>query len=407
MAGIAQEPMSVAWREGTGSRFTLSKDQAFMTSNFSDINELESETAIISSGESRASAKFSGRARLKTGYINTSGPDHGFVVIYDEYSGNFSISRGYRVYPRYSAPHMSLTSQGFVESQECSKLRYIITLTNDGNRPLGPIFVRTSFPSGTSFLDASINPFELTPRYANWSISYLGVGESININLDLQITKIKENYASSSRAVTVYPVIRSYPITDSSGKVSTFQTSSDRRLSASNSSQLAVNWSDCGSQILSATYSATTDSNNPRIINYRLLVENLADENLKANITVRLPYAMRFINSTSSYEQLAEDTFLWTIEKLNAGKRRSISFTAKAEDNGFYQSNASIAAISRDDGKEMASSEVIAPVMVGKTVYSITPTAWQDWCPCDENLLGKLSWNETSAKSGQDLGCVC
>lgn len=399
-AGIAQRPMSIPWREGTGSHFT---DQAFMTSDFSDINELESETAIISSGESRASAKFSGRARLKAGYINVSGlsptahtydPNHNFVFMDDEYAGNFSISRGYRVYPRFSVPHMSITSQGFVDPQDCSKLRYIITLTNDGNRPLGPIFVRTSFPSGTSFLDASLNPFELTPRYANWSVSYLSVGESFNINLDLEITKRKDSYASSSRAITIYQVMRG-------------STSSDRRLSASNSSLFDANWSRCGQQNLSATYSATTDSKNPKIINYRLMVENLGDENLRANITVRLPDAMRFINSTSSYEKLAEDAFLWTIDKLNAGKKRSISFMAKAEDNGFYQSNASVTAISLDDGREIASSQVIAPVMVGKTVYSITPTAWQDWCPCDENLLGKLSWNETSTKSGEDLGCVC
>ena len=168
-----------------------------------------------------------------------------------------------------------------------------------------------------------------------------------------------------------------------------------------------MNWSRCGQQILSATYSASSDSKNPKIINYRLMVENLRDDNLRANITVRLPDAMRFINSTSSYEKLAEDAFFWTIDKLNAGKKRSISFMAKAEDNGFYLSNASVTAISLDDGREMASSQVIAPVMVGKTVYSITPTTWQDWCPCDENLLGKLSWNETSAKSGDDLGCVC
>lgn len=76
-AGIAQRSMSIAWREGTGSHFT---DQAFMTSNFSDINELESETAIISSGEGRASARFSGRARLNTGYINTTDPDRGLVL---------------------------------------------------------------------------------------------------------------------------------------------------------------------------------------------------------------------------------------------------------------------------------------------------------------------------------------
>lgn len=393
LARAAVEPMSISWGEGTGFRL---KDQAFMTSNFSDITELESETAIISSEEIRESAKFSGRARLKTGYINSSDPAQGFVFMDDEYAGNFSVSRGYRVYPIYRVPHLSIRSWGLVDPQECSILRYTIKLTNDGNRPLGPIFVRTSFPSGTSFLNSSISPFELTTRYANWSVSDLSVGESFNIYLDLQISKTKDSYASSSRAVTVYQVLR--------GNIS-----SDRRLSASNSSMFGVNWSDsdCGPQILSVTYSATPDSEHPKIITYRLMVENLAKENMSANMTVTLPSAISFINSTSPYEQISEDKFFWTIDKLNAGKRRSISFLAKVTDDGFYVSKASVIGISRADGKEMASTEVIAPVMVGKTIYSITPTAWQDWCPCDENLLGKLSWNETSTKSGDDLGCVC
>jgi hypothetical protein len=31
----------------------------------------------------------------------------------------------------------------------------------------------------------------------------------------------------------------------------------------------------------------------------------------------------------------------------------------------------------------------------------------QDWCPCDENLLGSLTWNETMIAKSKDLGCVC
>jgi len=389
-ARVAPEPMSISWREGTGANL---KDKAFMTSDFSDVNDLESETIIFSLEEMKTSAKFSGRARLKAGFVNSSDPDQGFVFTEDDHAGNFSISRGYRVYPKYSSPHMSIRSQGQIDPQDCSRLRYTITLTNDGNRPLWPIFVKTSFPSGTSFLEASIDPFELTARYANWSVSYLSVGESFNINLDLKIGTIKEDYSSSTKAITIYEVKRG-------------NASSDRRLTASNSSRLHVNWSDCP-QIMSATYSAVADSENPRIINYRVMVENLAEEDMIANITVNLPAGMRFVSSALPYQQINEDSFIWTLDRLKAGKRRSISFTAKAEEDGFYVSNASVIAVSREEGREMASSKVIAAAMVGKVVYTLTPTAWQDWCPCDENLLGKLSWNETSLKSGQDLGCVC
>ena len=146
---------------------------------------------------------------------------------------------------------MSLRSQGFIDGQDCSRLRYIITLVNDGNRALGPVFIRTSFPTGTSYLDSSIRPFELSSRYANWSISRLSIGESVNINLDLKVTTRRENYSSSSRAVTVYQMIRSFQVTDrDTGNVTVFQTSSDRRLSASNGSKFDADWSACGAEFV-------------------------------------------------------------------------------------------------------------------------------------------------------------
>lgn len=410
-ARVMPVPMSISWREGTGSQV---KEGAFMSSDFSDLSEFDSETLILSSTEAKTSASFTGRARLKAGYINQSNlsnsSDHAPDMVYidEEYVGNFSITRGYKAYPELTTPHLSLRSQGFIDGQDCSRLRYVITLVNDGNRPLGPIFVRTSFPTGTSYLDSSVRPFELSSRYANWSISYLSIGNTANINLDLLITARRDNYTTSSRAVTVYPVIRSYPITDSSGDVTgTFQTSSDRRLSASNSSKLESDWSACESGNLSIALTATPNSRQPRLLTYRLALENLGQENLSANITVTLPAGISFINSTSRQENISADTYCWFINRLDAGKRRSITFMAIAKDDGFYTSNASIVAYSRDDGRKIALADVTAPVIIGKTVYSITPTYWQDWCPCDENLLGRLSWNETSVKSGKDLGCLC
>jgi hypothetical protein len=398
--------MSLSWKEGTGSGI---KNGAFMNSEFSDLKELEAETLVKSANDTRTSAKFAGRARLQAGYINSSDPAQESVFIEDEYVGDFSITRGYRVYPAMNKPHMSISSQGQVDQQDCSIIRYIISLVNDGNRLLGPVFIRTSFPSGTSYLNSSIGPFELSSRYANWSISRLSVGESVNINLDLKVTTRRENYSSSSRAVTIYPVMRKYEIEDKeTGKVTLFQTSSDRKLSSSNISKFDVDWSACNSQNLSVAFTATPNSKQPRILAYRLTLENQGLDNMGANITVILPSGISFINSTSRQENINRNMYGWSINRLDTGKRRSISFMAKAEKDGFYVANASAIARSWDDGMEIEYASVAAPVMVGKTVYSITPTFWQDWCPCDENLLEKgLSWNEASIKSGKDLGCLC
>jgi len=367
-ARVTPLPMSLSWREGTGSG---AKNGAFMRSEYSDLSELEAETLIISSNETRTSARFTGRARLQSGYIDSSDPEQGFVFIEDEYVGNFSIVRGHKVYPALNKPHMSITSQGRIDPQDCGILRYIITLVNDGNRPLGPVFVRTSFPSGTSYLDSSIRPFELSSRNANWSISRLSIGEAVNINLDLRVTARKENYSSSSRAVTVYQEIKSYEIKDrETGNITVFQTSSDRRLSASNTSKFEADWSACGAGNLSVDFTATPNSKLPKILNYRLTLENQGRENLSANITVNLPSGIDFINSTSRQENISKDIFRWTLDKLDVGKKRSISFMAKAEEVGFYVSNASVIASSRNNCRKIASATVEIHQEIGNNLSS-------------------------------------
>ena len=70
----------------------------------------------------------------------------------------------------------------------------------------------------------------------------------------------------------------------------------------------------------------------------------------------------------------------WTIDKLNTGKRRTISFMGEAESDGFYVSRADVHARSLD-GREMASINVSASVVLGDTVYVITPTSLQRLVP--------------------------
>ena len=383
-------PLSLMWEEGT---FSGRRNETFMSSQFSDISRLEAETAVISTGDVRTSASFTGRARLQAAYRDPLDPVNNFVFMDDQYTGNYSIERSYTIFPTLKVPHIILTSQGRIDPQDCSRLKYTITLVNDGNRSLGPIFVRSSFPTGTSYLDSSIRPFELASRYANWSISSIGIGESYSIDLNLQITTRRENYTSSSRAITVY-------------QAQTATRTYDRKLRASNSSLVEADWSACSPQILSATYVVTPNTRNPRILSYRLTLENLAEENMSVDIKAILPPNTRFINSTTQPEEIGEDNITWTINKLDSGRRRTISFMGEAENDGFYMSRAAIHARSLD-GLEMASINVSASIVLGDVVYVLRPTSAQDWLPCSENLLGSLTWNETTLVRGPDLGCVC
>ena len=92
---------------------------------------------------------------------------------------------------------------------------------------------------------------------------------------------------------------------------------------------------------------------------------------MSVNITATLPPNIRFINSTSKPEEIGEDGITWTIDKLNTGKRRTISFMAEAENDGFYVSRADVHARSLD-GREMASLNLSASIVLGDVVYVIS-----------------------------------
>lgn len=379
---------SVKWREKTRSG---ESDTLFVDTEYSNINMLEA-TAAISPGKVKTSANFSGNARLQVDFKNLSYPSSQQVSMDNEYIGNYSILRQISVMPIYNKPHISVSSEGSINKPGCDMLGYTITLINDGNKTLGPIYIKDFFPYGAKFAGASLQPFALTSSYANWSIPVLGAGNSFTINLDLQITKRQESYANWVSAVTIYQQ-----------KIG--NTVGDRKLWASNISMLKADWSDCGSKNISAAFTVTSNSTTSDNLDYRLLVQNLADENMSINITVSLPPHIGLINSTPKLSQISEDKISWENELLS-GEWMNISFMGKTAQGELLTCWAHIRG-SSPDGWEMASINDSAPIMLGKNASATKRYDW-DWLPCEDSeiteMIGPESWNRTSSSP---LGCLC
>ena len=242
----------------------------------------------------------------------------------EEYEGDYSIERQISILPLYDNPHLSISCEGRLDQPGCDLLRYAITIINDGNMDLGPVNVRDTIPSGTGFIDASLQPFNLESRYAEWSIPLIGMGTSVTIEVDLQINTRRDNYTNRATAQTVYQYERRGIIRDI-------------RLRASDSSLLEVDWTDCNpQQNMSASFRATSNADQPRILTYRLTVQNLAEEDMKVDMTTLLPKDMSFINSTYPTSEISEDQIAWKIDKLSPGRRRSISFMTEAKEDGLF-----------------------------------------------------------------------
>ena len=379
---------SVKWREQTRSG---ESDILFADTEYSNINMLEATTAV-STGKVKTSADFSGNARMQVAFQNITDPSSPMISMDNEYIGNYSILRQIFVMPIYNKPHISVASEGSINKPGCDMLGYKIILINDGNKTLGPVYVKDFFPFGAKFAGASLEPFALTSSYANWSIPVLGAGNSFTINLDLQITKRQESYANWVSAVTIYQQNKGLMV-------------SDRRLWASNISALKADWSDCGSKNISAAFTAKANLTTPDILDYRLLVQNLADENMSINITVLLPQPIEFIDSTPKHWQINGERISWKNELLS-GEWMNISFMWRAAREELLTSWAHIRG-SSPDGREIASINVSAPMMLGKNA-SATRGYDLDWLPCGDSqiteMIGLNSWNRTSSSP---LGCLC
>ena len=287
--------------------------------------------------------------------VSTNGPDS---------------ERKISIVPIYETPHISITSEVQLDQMNCDLLKYTITVINDGNEKLGPVYVRDTFPADTKFLEASIQPFDLGLRYANWSIEEIPVASSVTIEIELVITARRDDYINHVNALTV----EQYEV---GGETR------EKRIRAVDSSVLEPDWSRCGPQIISASFTATPIPDQPNLLAYLLVVRNFAEEDMRFDITATMPEGMMLVESMYPTSEIIEDQISWTVEKLPPGGRRSIYFTAEPEGDGLYAMRATVRG-SSVDGQKLASIHAGISTLVGEFAADVYKTEEDDWLLCDE-----------------------
>jgi uncharacterized repeat protein (TIGR01451 family) len=138
------------------------------------------------------------------GYLEASNPDaKGHIMplkeMSSDYTGSFRVkeklgttfsnrSNAITTVKHYDRPHVTIYQRSELDNTDENNLNYTISILNDGNRSLGPIYLMDFFPAGTRFFDASIQPSEqLLPESerANWTFTYLPRGQDLTIYLRL------------------------------------------------------------------------------------------------------------------------------------------------------------------------------------------------------------------------------
>ena len=138
------------------------------------------------------------------GYFKASKPDDKghvspLMEMSSDYAGSFQVkerlgttysnrSNAITTVKHYEMPHITIYQRSEIDNTDENNINYTISILNDGNRTLGPIYLMDLFPAGMSFFDASARPSEevlLDADHANWTFTSLPIGRSLTLYLRL------------------------------------------------------------------------------------------------------------------------------------------------------------------------------------------------------------------------------
>lgn len=342
---------SLEWKEGLWAR----GDGSFLGEMFFSAERLKKEAVLRGLHEMESQANFSGMSEFRAAYKSDEN-ESAEIDIMDELAGEYSLKRRVLLagVSKYDQPHLSIilidrsdladthrVDSGLVDS---SILRYIITVKNDGNSALGPIYLRDLFPPGTQYLGSSVGPSELVPEYANWTLLSLGIGGSSTIDLKLNITEAADNLVNRVEA--------------SGGH-------DGQWITAANFSVIQRGWLPCCQPDIFVSKEAVIEPGTEDIVDYRITLQNPWNCTMAASVVDMLPGGMGLLSSSLQPSDYEPDSNLitWKIIDLPPGKTKAIEYRAKALQNGILANRARIDAYAVD-GSGSATAEASAEVEV-------------------------------------------
>jgi uncharacterized repeat protein (TIGR01451 family) len=185
--------VSQKWSEG----MRLHTPSSLISEEYSSATRLKKKATAASPREFVSEAGFSGTAKLRT----LVGTNETLAVDRDEtLMGDYEIKRRI-ILPgpaKYDRPHLYLRKDG---QQVKDVAAYTITITNDGNAAIGPIFLQDLFPSGARFLNATLRPNQIGENSSNWTLLHLSIGDTLRIGINLDVEKCQGDIINRVLAV--------------------------------------------------------------------------------------------------------------------------------------------------------------------------------------------------------------
>ncbi|MCX6670171.1 MAG: lamin tail domain-containing protein [Methanothrix sp.] len=173
--------LSQKWAEGMWSKSASS----LISEEISSAGRLKKKAVAASLKELESETSFSGKAEFRTGYGKSKSPqvEQDALLV-----GDYQVTRKIILsgVSRYDEPHLYLRKDGHLQNDVAA---YTISITNDGNASLGPLFLWDLFPCNARFLNSSMRPSQLDQNSSSWTLVHLAIGDTLKIEIHLDVKR--------------------------------------------------------------------------------------------------------------------------------------------------------------------------------------------------------------------------
>jgi uncharacterized repeat protein (TIGR01451 family) len=337
---------SMEWREGLWSR----GQGSFLEERYFSVERLKKVAMFRGFGDLESEADFSGRTQFRVAYKDGKNESKKMDLT-DEFVGEFYLKRRILLagISKYDRPHLSLLLADNSDLVNSSHVRYTLTVKNDGNAALGPIYLRDLFPPGTEYIGSSVGPSELTPESANWTLLSLGIGGSSSIELELNATEEMESIVNRVEAAAGHD---------------------GQWISVGNFSAVQLNWLPCSTSEILVSKEGAFEPGAENIVGYRISLHNPRNCTIAASVVDALPAGLRMLGSSMLPSDLDSNSnrATWKIIDLLPGQTRTIEYRAQALQSGILVNRVRVEAFAvGGSGSAVAEASAEVEVNGGKS----------------------------------------
>ena len=343
---------------------------SIISESYSSLDYLKKDTVSLGLSEMKSNATFKGVADYKAKAISTNGTD--LIDREDRYMGEFTTSRSIQMtgVSSYDQPHILVRKEGrigpeWVDRKNSTVAEYNISITNDGNRALAPVYVQDLFPPGTEYISSSLMPAAISETAANWTALHLGIGDTLIITLKLNVTDAAPGNLLNRVVVS--------------------GLAGGEYVTAADYCSLEFDWISCCQPMMALEKQAQVDSMDPSLVHYTIILQNNANGSMAARLDDDLPGGMSLVKADPEPESYDGELIHWVIPDMRPNQLMTIEYTVRAAGNGDYVNNVHLDA-SAIDGAGSYTSDATSYLDLSNTGRTAKTTRYDGWQPPDWDI---------------------